>query len=104
MADELGFRLREHVIGNDALEVAGTSEKGLEGLHHVAFWYGFLLNDLSEVLAENGIQIETGHYSMGVSNYVCTRVWSKQGSTFWRLRLSDFRSRPETDNLERRRN
>ena len=91
MEDELGFRLREHVVKNDGSEIAawqsvsplvhelafmgdqGTAEKGLGRLHHVAFWYGFPqhLNDLSELLTENGIQIEAGPLKHGVSQALC---------------------------------
>ncbi|MEK4801492.1 VOC family protein [Oceanobacillus sp. FSL K6-0118] len=100
MMDELGFRLREHVVRNDGSEIgswlsvsplvhelafmgdASTSEQGLGKLHHVAFWYGFPqhLHDLSEVLTENGIQIEAGPLKHGVSQAMCMYVIEPGGN------------------------
>lgn len=100
MMDELGFRLREHVVKNDGSEIGswlsvsplvhelafmgdqGTSEKGLGRLHHLAFWYGFPqhLNDLSEVLTEHDIQIEAGPLKHGVSQAMCMYVFEPGGN------------------------
>lgn len=100
MMDELGFRLREHVVRNDGSEIGSwlsvsplvhelafmgdqsTSEQGLGKMHHLAFWYGFPqhLNDLSEVLTEHGIKIEAGPLKHGVSQAMCMYVFEPGGN------------------------
>ncbi len=100
MMDELGFKLREHVVKSDDSEIGswlsvsplvhelafmgdqGTSEKGLGRLHHVAFWYGFPqhLHDLSEILTEHDIPIEAGPLKHGVSQAMCMYVFEPGGN------------------------
>lgn len=100
MMNELGFRLREHVVRNDGSEIGawlsisplvhelafmkdqGFSESDLGRLHHVAFWYGFPqhLNDLSEVLTEHDIKIEAGPLKHGVSQAMCMYVIEPGGN------------------------
>jgi catechol 2,3-dioxygenase len=100
MTDELGFRLREHVVANDGSEIGawqsvsplvhelafmkdqGTPEKGLGRLHHIAFWYGFPqhLSDLSEIFTENGIHIEAGPLKHGVSQALCMYAMEPGGN------------------------
>ena len=84
MAEQLGFRLREHVVLDDGTEMAAwmsvsalvhevafvgdqTGSKGR--LHHVCYWYGYPqhLSDLSDILTENGVQIEAGPGRHGIS-------------------------------------
>lgn len=100
MMDELGFKLREHVVRNDGSEIgswlsvsplvhelafmedASTSEAGLGKMHHLAFWYGFPqhLHDLSEILTEHGIKIEAGPLKHGVSQAMCMYVFEPGGN------------------------
>jgi catechol 2,3-dioxygenase len=84
MAEQLGFRLREHVVLYDGTEMAvwmsvsalvhevafmgdQTGSKGR--LHHVCYWYGYPqhLSDLSDILTESGIKIEAGPGKHGIS-------------------------------------
>ncbi|UJL45593.1 catechol 2,3-dioxygenase [Virgibacillus sp. NKC19-16] len=100
LMNDLGFRLREHVVKDDGDEIGawlsvsplvhelaymadtGTSEKGLGKLHHVAFWYGFPqhLHDLADVLTEHGIEIEAGPLKHGVSQALCMYVIEPGGN------------------------
>ncbi|AXI10864.1 catechol 2,3-dioxygenase [Oceanobacillus sp. 143] len=84
MMDELGFRLREHLVNKDGTDGAawlsvsplvhelaflGDAMGGKGRLHHVCYWYGYPqhLNDLSDLCVENGIQIEAGPGKHGIS-------------------------------------
>lgn len=97
---DLGFQLREHVLEDDGTELGawlsvsplvhelaymadeGTSTSGLGKLHHVAFWYGFPqhLNDLTDILIENNIEIEAGPLKHGVSQALCLYVFEPGGN------------------------
>ncbi len=97
MQENLGFRLRENIILNDNTEAAawlsvsnlvhemaylgdGTGAKGR--LHHICYWYGYPqhLMDLSDVLVENGIQIEAGPGKHGVSQAYFLYVFEPGGN------------------------
>ncbi len=84
MTEQLGFRLREHVMQDDGTEMAAWMSvsalvheiafagdpTGSSGrLHHVCYWYGYPqhLSDLSDILTENGIKIEAGPGKHGIS-------------------------------------
>jgi len=84
MAEQLGFRLREHVVLDDGTELADwtsvsalvhevafmADQTGSKGrLHHVCYWYGYPqhLSDLSDILTESGIKIEAGPGKHGIS-------------------------------------
>jgi len=84
MAEQLGFRLREHVVLDDGTELAAWmsvsalvhevafmgDQTGSRGrLHHVCYWYGYPqhLSDLSDILTESGIKIEAGPGKHGIS-------------------------------------
>ncbi len=84
LMDELGFRLREHIMLNDGNEAAawlsvsplvhevavmGDRMGGRGRLHHVCYWYGYPqhLSDISDIFTENNIKIEAGPGKHGVS-------------------------------------
>jgi catechol 2,3-dioxygenase len=84
LMDQLGFRLREHIVMNDGSEAGawlsvsplvhelafmGDSLGGRGRLHHVCYWYGYPqhLSDISDIFAENDIKIEAGPGKHGVS-------------------------------------
>jgi catechol 2,3-dioxygenase len=78
MQEQLGFRLREHILfEGGTLEVGAwlsvsalvhelaviRDRSGARGrLHHVCYWYGIPqhLSDAAEIMRENGITIEAG--------------------------------------------
>lgn len=83
-ADQLGFRLSEHVVLGDSTEVGAWLRTMMRShdvalvqdatgqgdrLHHVAFLYGNMqhLADICDVLTDNGIEIEAGPASHAVS-------------------------------------
>ena len=84
MVEQLGFRLREHIVMDDqseagiwlsvsalAHEVAflrdATGSRGR--LHHLCYWYGSPqhLADASEIFRENGLEIEAGPGKHGIT-------------------------------------
>lgn len=84
LADSLGFKLREHIVVGDEVEMGAwmsvsplvhevalmrdnTGNKGR--FHHIAFWYGYPqhLMDLADLFVENKIKIEAGPGKHGVS-------------------------------------
>ena len=84
MIDHLGFRLSEHVVGDDGIEMAAWTRTtqlahdvafmrdptGSRGrLHHVAFWYGIPqhLMDVAELCIQNDIVVEAGPGKHGIS-------------------------------------
>lgn len=84
LIDHLGFRLSEHVVGDDGGEMAAwlrvtqlvhdvalmRDPVGARGrLHHVAFWYGIPqhLMDLAELCVQSGITIEAGPGKHGIT-------------------------------------
>ncbi|WP_425145168.1 catechol 2,3-dioxygenase [Deinococcus sp.] len=83
--DDLGFRLREHIVAPDGGEMAawlsvsplahelaimGDQAAGAAGrLHHVCYWYGAPqhLSDLADVMREENIDIEAGPGKHGIT-------------------------------------
>ncbi|GIV88819.1 MAG: catechol 2,3-dioxygenase [Chloroflexus sp.] len=97
MMEQLGFRLREHIVLNNGIE-AGCwlsvsplvhevalmrDGKGARGrLHHVCYWYGYPqnLNDLADVFREQGIFIEAGPGKHGISQAMFMYVYEPGGN------------------------
>lgn len=97
MMEQLGFRLREHIVLNNGIE-AGCwlsvsplvhevalmrDGKGARGrLHHVCYWYGYPqnLNDLADVFREQGIYIEAGPGKHGISQAMFMYVYEPGGN------------------------
>ncbi|ACL24919.1 catechol 2,3-dioxygenase [Chloroflexus aggregans] len=97
MMEQLGFRLREHIVLNNEIE-AGCwlsvsplvhevalmrDGKGARGrLHHVCYWYGYPqnLNDLADVFREQGIFIEAGPGKHGISQAMFMYVYEPGGN------------------------
>jgi len=96
-ADELGFKLREHIVMNDGSEIGAwmsvsplvhevalmADQSGEKGrFHHLAYWYGYPqhLMDLSDLLVENGIKIEAGPGKHGVSQAYFMYVFEPGGN------------------------
>ena len=84
MLEQLGFRLREHIVMNDGseagvwLSVSALAHEiaflrdatGSTGrLHHLCYWYGSPqhLADASEVFRENGLDLEAGPGKHGIT-------------------------------------
>jgi catechol 2,3-dioxygenase len=97
MMEQLGFRLREHVMLDNGTEAAAwlsvssvvhevafmgdrTGSKGR--LHHICYWYGYPqhLADISDVFTENGIQIEAGPGKHGISQAYFMYVFEPGGN------------------------
>jgi catechol 2,3-dioxygenase len=97
MMEQLGFRLREHVMLDNGTEAAAwlsvssvvhevafmgdrTGSKGR--LHHVCYWYGYPqhLADISDVFTENGIRIEAGPGKHGISQAYFMYVFEPGGN------------------------
>lgn len=97
MMDNLGFRLREHVVNPDGPEGAAwlsvsplvhelafmNDQLGGKGrLHHICYWYGYPqhLLDIADLLTENGIEIEAGPAKHGVSQAFFMYVFEPGGN------------------------
>ena len=97
LQENLGFKLRERVklnngaeagawlsVSNLVHEVAYLGDRtGAKGrLHHICYWYGYPqhLSDLSDILVENGIQIEAGPGKHGVSQAYFLYVFEPGGN------------------------
>ena len=97
MMEQLGFRLREHVMLDNGTEAAAwmsvsatvheiaymgdrTGSRGR--LHHICYWYGYPqhLADISDVFTENGIQIEAGPGKHGISQAYFMYVFEPGGN------------------------
>ncbi len=97
MMEQLGFRLREHVMLNDGTDAAAwlsvsaliheiafmgdrTGSKGR--LHHICYWYGYPqhLADIADIFTENGIQIEAGPGKHGISQAYFMYVFEPGGN------------------------
>lgn len=95
--EELGFRLREHIVLDGGMEAGAwlsvsplvhevavmgdrTGNKGR--LHHIAYWYGYPqhLSDIADILTEQGIQIEAGPGKHGVSQAMFMYVFEPGGN------------------------
>ena len=95
--EELGFRLREHIVLDGGMEAGAwlsvsplvhevavmgdrTGNKGR--LHHIAYWYGYTqhLSDIADILTEQGIQIEAGPGKHGVSQAMFMYVFEPGGN------------------------
>lgn len=94
----LGFKLREFInkpgtdnkfaawmsVSNLVHEVAflGDNLGGSGRLHHLAFWYGIPqhLNDVADLCADWGIQIEIGPVKHGLSQALCMYVIEPGGN------------------------
>jgi catechol 2,3-dioxygenase len=97
LQDNLGFRLRERVVLNNGTEagvwlsvsplvheIAYLGDRtGAKGrLHHICYWYGYPqhLADISDILVENGIQIEAGPGKHGISQAYFLYVFEPGGN------------------------
>ncbi|SFJ43926.1 catechol 2,3-dioxygenase [Thermoflavimicrobium dichotomicum] len=97
MAENLGFKLREHIILNDGTEAGAWMSVSplvhevafmrdqLQGggrLHHIAYWYGYPqhLMDIADIFAENGIEIEAGPGKHGISQAYFMYVFEPGGN------------------------
>ncbi len=97
MIENLGFRLREHIVLNNGAEAGAwlsvsplVHEMALMGdqtgskgrLHHVCYWYGYPqnLNDLADVFREEGIFIEAGPGKHGISQAMFMYVYEPGGN------------------------
>lgn len=97
MIENLGFRLREHIVLNNGTEAGAwlsvsplvheialmgdqTGSKGR--LHHVCYWYGYPqnLNELADVFREEGIFIEAGPGKHGISQAMFMYVYEPGGN------------------------
>lgn len=97
MMDQLGFRLREHIILNDGSEAGAwlsvsplvhevatmrdaTGAKGR--LHHICYWYGIPqhLSDIADVFSDYGITIEAGPGKHGISQALFMYVFEPGGN------------------------
>ena len=84
MMEQLGFKLREHIVTGDGGELGAwlsvsplVHELALMGdqtgsrgrLHHICYWYGIPQHnmDIADVFTEYGIQIEAGPGKHGIS-------------------------------------
>ncbi|WP_420594563.1 catechol 2,3-dioxygenase [Deinococcus sp.] len=82
--EQLGFRLREHIVAPDGGEIAAWmsvsplaheiaimgDQSGMQGrLHHICYWYGSPqhLSDLADVMREQDITIEAGPGKHGIT-------------------------------------
>lgn len=97
MVDDLGFRLREHVVTNDGGDVGAwlsvsplvhelafmnDAAGGKGRLHHVCYWYGYPqhLLDIADLFTENGVVIEAGPGKHGVSQAYFMYVFEPGGN------------------------
>ncbi len=97
MMDNLGFRLREHIVINDGTEVGAwisisptvheialmRDQMGARGrFHHIAYWYGLPqhTSDAADILRENGIVIEAGPGKHGISQALFMYVFEPGGN------------------------
>ena len=97
MLEQLGFRLREHIVMNDGSEAGAwlsvsalvheiailrdaTGSRGR--LHHLCYWYGAPqhLADVVEVFRENGLQIEAGPGKHGITQALFLYVLEPGGN------------------------
>ena len=97
LLEQLGFRLREHIVMNDGSEAGAwlsvsalaheiallRDATGSSGrLHHLCYWYGSPqhLADASEVFRENGLQIEAGPGKHGITQTLFLYVLEPGGN------------------------
>jgi catechol 2,3-dioxygenase len=98
MQEQLGFRLREHVLfEGDTVELGAWlsvsplvheiaiehDPTGARGrLHHICYWYGIPqhLADAAEMMRENGIKIDAGPGKHGISQALFLYVFEPGGN------------------------
>lgn len=97
MMNELGFKLREHIILNDGNEAGawlsvnalvhdiafmGDRMGGKGRFHHVCYWYGYPqhLMDIADLFVENDIVIEAGPGKHGISQAYFMYVFEPGGN------------------------
>lgn len=97
LMQQLGFRLREHIVLNDGSEAGAWlsvsplvheiavmgDRMGARGrLHHICYWYGIPQHnsDIAEVFSEYGIQIEAGPGKHGISQALFMYVFEPGGN------------------------
>lgn len=97
LEEALGFNVRERILDEDDKDVAawlsvtnlahdiaimgdGLGEKGR--LHHICYWYGYPqnLSDVSDLLIDNGYEIEVSPIKHGVSQASCMYVFEPGGN------------------------
>lgn len=93
----LGFNVRERILADDGSDIAtwlsvsnlvhdiavmadGLGESGR--LHHVCYWYGYPQNltDVSDLLIDNGYEIEVSPIKHGISQAMCMYVIEPGGN------------------------
>ncbi|WP_267618712.1 VOC family protein [Gordonia bronchialis] len=96
-ADNLGFKLREHIVFGDETEggawmsvtnqthdIAFVKDQGGDGgrLHHVAFHYGIPqhLDDLADIFTDYGIEMEAGPARHAISQALFLYVLEPGGN------------------------
>jgi len=97
LEEALGFNVRERILDENDKDVAawlsvtnlahdiaimgdGLGEKGR--LHHICYWYGYPqnLSDVSDLLIDNGYEIEVSPIKHGVSQASCMYVFEPGGN------------------------
>jgi catechol 2,3-dioxygenase len=97
LIEQLGFRLREHILLDDGTEAGGwlsvsplvhevailrdpTASNGR--LHHVCYWYGYPhhLCDIADIFTEYGIPIEAGPGKHGIAQALFLYVFEPGGN------------------------
>jgi len=97
LEEALGFRVRERILADDNTDVAAWlsvsnlvhdlaitgDQLGERGrLHHLCYWYGYPqhLSDVSDLLLDNGYEIEVSPIKHGVSQAMCMYVIEPGGN------------------------
>jgi len=98
LQEQLGFRLREHILFERGKVEVGAwlsvsalvheiallrgSTRSRGRLHHICYWYGFPqhLIDAAEILCENGITIEAGPGKHGIAQALFMYVFEPGGN------------------------
>lgn len=97
MMDQLGFKLREHLVLNNGNEGGAwlsvsalvhelafmNDDGGGRGrLHHVCYWYGHPENllDIMDIFRENNIEIEAGPLKHGISQALVVYAFEPGGN------------------------
>ncbi|KIH70650.1 MULTISPECIES: catechol 2,3-dioxygenase [Salinicoccus] len=97
LEEALGFRVNERILADDNTDIAawtsvsnlahdiaimGDMMGGKGRLHHICYWYGYAqnLSDVSDLLLDNGYEIEEGPLKHGVSQAQCMYVREPGGN------------------------
>jgi len=97
LEEALGFNVRERILDDDNKDVAawlsvsnlahdvaimGDALEEEGRLHHICYWYGYPqnLSDVSDLLIDNGYEIEVSPIKHGVSQASCMYVFEPGGN------------------------